>query len=124
MKTEPYLKCNITRMERRTMALFRCGSLPLAIETGRYSRPPTPLDERYCSLCDLKSIENEKHFLLECPLYSDLRYNLFRECSTFIDNFENLNLDGKFICIMNCTNIQHYFCKCLNRFLVRRKLFI
>ena len=27
---------------RRVMALFRVGSLPLVIETGRYAKPPVP----------------------------------------------------------------------------------
>ena len=40
VKTEQYIKVSMSRMERRTMALFRSGALPIAIETGRYSRPP------------------------------------------------------------------------------------
>jgi len=31
------------RPYRRAMALFRAGSLLLAIETGRYARPPVPV---------------------------------------------------------------------------------
>ena len=48
VKAEPYVKINISRMERRTMALFRAGSLPLAIKTGRYSKSPIPINERLC----------------------------------------------------------------------------
>ena len=39
-----------------------------------YSRLPTPVDDR---LCDMGVVEIEKHFLLDCPLYSDLRYDLY-----------------------------------------------
>ena len=73
-------------MERRTMALLRSGALPIAIEIGRYSRLPTPVDDRLCDLCDMGVVENEKYFLVDCPLYSDLRYDLYYECSKYIDN--------------------------------------
>ena len=87
VKTEQYIKVSRSRMERRTMAHFRSGALPIAIETGRYSRPPTPVDDRLCDLCDMVVVENEKHFLLDSPLYSDLRYYLYYECSKYIDIF-------------------------------------
>jgi hypothetical protein len=60
-------------MERRTMALFRSGALPIAIETSRYSRTSTPVDSTLFDLCDMGVVESEKNFLLDCPLYSDLR---------------------------------------------------
>ena len=78
VKTEQYIKVSMSRRERRTMALFRSGALPIAIET--------PVDDRLCDLCDMGVVENEKHFLLDCPLYSDLRYDLYYECSKYIDN--------------------------------------
>jgi hypothetical protein len=77
----------LSRMERRTMALFRSGALPIAIETSRYSRTSTPVDSTLFDLCDMGVVESEKHFLLDCPLYSDLRYDLYYECSKYIDNF-------------------------------------
>jgi len=124
VETEPYIKLNISRMERRTMALFRAGSLPLAYETGRYSRPPIPVNERYCVLCDNSAVETEKHFLMECPLYTDLRYDLFYESAKYIENFDDLDNNQKFINIMNCSNIQHTFCKHLHKFFIRRRLFV
>ena len=50
VKSAPYVLQNISRFERRTMALFRSGALPLAYEIGRYSRPPVPVDDRLCVL--------------------------------------------------------------------------
>ena len=94
-------------MERRTMALFRSETLPIAIETGRYSRTSTPVDSTMCDLCDMGVVEKEKHFLLDCPLYIDLRYDLYYECSKCIDNFYMLNNDDKFINMMYCIEIQH-----------------
>ena len=44
----------------------------LKVETGRWQKPTAiPFNERKCTLC-LK-LEDEFHFLLECPLFKDLR---------------------------------------------------
>ena len=67
----------VHRPYRRVMALFRAGSLPLAIETGRYARPPVPVENRLCIVCNKNCVETEKHFLLDCPLYDDMRLILF-----------------------------------------------
>ena len=45
------------------------------IETGRFSTPVTPLSNRLCKFCNLNCIEDEIHFLIECPLYNDIRSN-------------------------------------------------
>ena len=50
------------------------GILPLQKETGRYFR--RTLNERLGLLCDKKSIEDEYHFLLSCPVYNIERTNL------------------------------------------------
>jgi hypothetical protein len=39
VETAKYVKIKLPRSVRRATALFRSGSLPLAIETGRYVRP-------------------------------------------------------------------------------------
>lgn len=53
------------------LSRFRLSSHSLAIETGRYSA--TPREERLCTFCNMKSVENEYHFLLVCPHYSEIR---------------------------------------------------
>jgi hypothetical protein len=42
-------------------------------ETGCWSIPKMPWDERVCHLCDTKKVEDEKHFLLDCPAYTHIR---------------------------------------------------
>ena len=49
----------------------------LVIETGRYMRPYKKPNERFCPLC--KKAEDEKHFLVSCPVYQEKRKSLF-EC--------------------------------------------
>ena len=65
---------NLNRSERSILAQFRCGILPLRIETGRYvgEKP----EERLCKVCQSGQIENELHFLFNCVLYNDFRNNL------------------------------------------------
>jgi hypothetical protein len=52
-----------------TLFLSKSSAHSLAIETRRYNKPFAPTEERYCKYC-LNQVENEKHFLLYCPLLS------------------------------------------------------
>ena len=60
---------------RNALTKLRVSAHNLAIETGRH----IGLDEtdRKCKLCTLNAVESEYHFLLVCPLYSDLRSKYF-----------------------------------------------
>ncbi len=59
------------------MTRLRTSSHRLAIESGRWSRPNrTPLENRLCIVCMI--LEDEYHFVLECPLYADLRKTYIR----------------------------------------------
>ena len=62
---------NLSRCERSGMAQFRCGVLSLRIETGRFVGEQ--VGDRLCRFCDLNLVEDEKHFLLVCPSYMNLR---------------------------------------------------
>ena len=61
-----------------TIARFRMSSHTLAIETGRHAKPKIAKEERKCRYCNLDDVEDEKHFLLKCPLYSEERLSLFK----------------------------------------------
>ena len=70
-----------------------------------------------CKFCNANSVENEIHFLMLCPLYSDIRYELFQTLE-FINNFNMMNVENKFIELMNCDKIQivlHYITFFLHR---------
>ena len=54
---------------RKTFTRFRCSSHFLEIERGRYVGKLE--HERLCSVCNI--VENEFHFVMICPLYSELR---------------------------------------------------
>jgi hypothetical protein len=122
LEKEDYLNINIPRYQRSAYTKLRCGVLPLAIETGRYTR--TPLEQRLCTLCNLEKVENEVHFLIECPMYVDLRYNLIQKACTENNNFMNLNDTDKFNFIMKCPKITLNVIKSVDTMFLRRKTFV
>ena len=75
-----FVLSNIPRSVRRTMAPFRTGALPLAVETGRY------LNDRLCKLCDNSVVAHEQHVMMNCPLYSDIRFELIQNAKRLIVN--------------------------------------
>ena len=98
-ETEEYVKSNISRYTRSLFAQFRLGILPLKIESGRFKRQP--LAERICENCTLNEIEDEIHFLCKCPLYSSLRFALFKKATELSERFNFLSEDDKFLFLMN-----------------------
>ena len=61
---------------------------------------------------------------MNCSLYEELRYEFFEKAKTFIENFEHLNFDVKFISLMNCDEIQSTLTYTLFKFYQRRLKFI
>ena len=114
--TEQYLLQNIPIRYRSAFAKFRCGVAPLKIETGRYER--LDLDKRLCFNCD--NIEDEKHVLLTCPLYEDLRQSLFIDIIQQNYMFLTLSDDEKFIFLFKNENVCSSVAKICHNILLRR----
>ena len=79
------------------LAKFRLSCHSLAIETGRYIRPPLPPEKRPCQVC--KVIEDEKHFLLQyyVTTFSLQEFDsLILVATKNIPNFSHLTLDRRF----------------------------
>ena len=72
-----FIKKPLSFIQRKFLAKFRLGVLQIRLETGRYERPKLPAIERTCKICNLNTVEDETHYLLYCPKYSDLRQTLF-----------------------------------------------
>ena len=62
----------------------------LRIETGRHYRPMLPVEDRICWCCGV-GVEDEKHFMVICPLYAMERLQLFQ--AIFLVSGERLRLD-------------------------------
>ncbi|KAK6171961.1 hypothetical protein SNE40_018378 [Patella caerulea] len=119
-KTENYLVFNLPRNERSILAQFRCGVLPLRVETGRFIGEK--LEDRTCQMCAHNCIEDEKHFILSCSLYSDLRQYWFNEATSDLQSSQMQDND-RLIYLMN--NLPRRCAKFLTRAFLRprNKLF-
>lgn len=119
---EPYLNINMPGKYRSAFAKFRCGVAPIRIETGRYEG--VDIMNRLCfnDRCVLDNlVENEKHVILNCPLYSLLRIELYDRASSFYPEFLTLSDDEKFIYLFKNENICFYTAKICHDILIQRK---
>jgi hypothetical protein len=74
---QKYLTFNINKYVRSLLAKLRLSAHILAIETGRFCKPTIPANERFCKACKDK-VEDEHHFLIECPIYNSVRDTFFK----------------------------------------------
>ena len=68
--------CNIYQSflddrKRCIISRWRLSCHRLFIETGRYTSPPTPRENRKCRLCNV--LEDEYHAIFICPYYIVIR---------------------------------------------------
>ena len=89
---------------RTAITTFRISCHSLAIERGRYVRPPLPPERRLCPVCNV--VEDEKHFLLVCTSSQSLpEHNvLMKSCERAIVNFSHLDTNMKFTLMMSSAN--------------------
>ena len=76
---QSYLSKAIDFKYRKEITKFRISNHRLNIEVGRYKNVVRQL--RVCTLCDHNNIEDEFHFILKCPFYSDIwkLYNVYQK---------------------------------------------
>ena len=91
------------------------------IDTGRYEG--LPIDQRLCPFCNV--LEDEKHVVLECSLYDDIRSDLIDKAISLVPEFQGLHSVDKMptlftnlslirSCAKNCYLIvqRRIFCIC------------
>ncbi len=83
---ENYLTCINNFKSRKALCGFRISAHTLQIEKGRFSK--IPREERICKNCSLNKIEDEEHFLCQCPKFDDMRHELFEFYKYKISEFE------------------------------------
>ena len=96
---EPYLKEVTNSKHRSALTKLRLSAHRLEIETGRYTRPKTTVENRTCAYCKHlghTEVEDEIHFLVRCPMYEEIRENLLPR--QILQN--NSNDEQKFVDIM------------------------
>ena len=89
-KMEPYTTSQMPFSLKKVLSKFRCSDHDLHIEKGRHKG--LPVEERLCTMCKDNCIEDETHFLTECPAYEELRMPLLR-----LANVESLPPNLQFV---------------------------
>ena len=108
---EPYLLISFKRKVRSYISQFRCGILPLRVETGRFGTHYIPENERLCNFCNSGNIENEYHFVFDCTIYEIYRTELFDNMYNIYPDLNTLNRDEQMKCFMSREGIKifsHY----------------
>ena len=91
---------------------FRLSNHRLMIETGRHTKnkkdDKIPKEKRFCPFCPRK-IENEFHFIFECPIYTHLRSRHLEGFFSSIYGFSFLPNDSKMRMVLS--NLEYDTCK-------------
>ena len=96
---EPYISCVNNRNQRSNITRLRISAHSLQIEQGRWSGKP--LSERTCNYCDTASVDDEGHFLLSCPTFSQKRNCFFGKLGSLgIVLDEGMSLQEKLVKIL------------------------
>ena len=89
---------------------LRISDHKLNIETGRYDN--ISRCNRICPLCGL-SVEDEIHFLFDCPKYSLIRDDFCNKIDNRIPNYKHIPISTLITQLMNSSDY------CLNKQLVQ-----
>ena len=84
---------------RRALVKLRISNYKLMIEVGRYNQ--TTKDNRHCPVCGCNVIDDEVHFLFQCPKYSKIRNKFHYKVKTLIPNITQLPINGLINELMN-----------------------
>ena len=90
-RREPYLKSVKNVKDRISMTKFRLSNHELMIEKGRHLN--LEISERKCSFCNC--VEDEIHFLIDCPTYDPLRCDLFNAAEEKLSDVDFKSFDRK-----------------------------
>ena len=103
---EPYLRLVSNSKHRTALTRLRLSAHRLEIETGRYTIPKTEAENRYCAHCKFEghtAVEDEIHFLINCPMLDKLREDMLPP--QILKN-ENMSDVCKFVEIMTNYDIK------------------
>ena len=113
----PYVVKPLSFVQKKFISKTRLGSLPIRLETGRFSRPRLEEHLRICLVCDQgafgdQNVENEHHYIFVCRAYENLRatwlskLNLpenfgglqdFEQLGIVLNKAENVKLTSQFL---------------------------
>ena len=114
---EDYLRTIRNPAHRISMTKLRLGVHSLRIQTGKYgNRGVTiPVEGRMCLVCNRGYIEDERHFLMYCPGYDNIRNELHSLLPSHDVVFKSLNDEDKIRYLLTLENkttpkiVEHMF---------------
>ena len=113
-KVEPYLALE-NFFDRQIMAQIRTGSNFLEVEIGRRTR--TAHNDRVCTCCQKKEVEDEQHFIFECGAYEAIR-------GKYSDLFDDQKDLRKFFMKDDSKRVARFLTQCrTHRSLLRHEIF-
>ena len=112
IRLEKHLVFNINFRHKKAISRFRMSNHTLMIEKGRHKK--IERNERKCYFCKDK-IEDELHFLIDCPLYTPSRTILEMACNEVCIRYKDYSEEQKFIFLM--TNEHEKIIKALGKYI-------
>ena len=100
-RQEPYISNIQNKSQRAWLTRFRVSAVSnLGLESGRYTNPVTPVNERTCRYCDTNCVDDEKHALFECSTFSLKRNCFIGRISSLIPNFSKLTPEDQLVTVL------------------------
>ena len=101
--TPTYINSRIPKSHRTVITKLRIGVYPINIETGRHRKEK--LENRTCPRCR-GQVEDETHYLIDCPLYGKMRSVLYKSVNTALQiEIETLNSSEKLQILLDSPKI-------------------
>ena len=97
------------------LSRYRTSAHTLRIETGRYTRPVTPIIDRICCYCEENTIDDEKHFILFCDTFKLKRQCFMSRMRVLFPQFDVITVDEKMWFILCPPTVD--LAKCVSKFL-------
>ena len=108
---EPYITNVQNKSQRAWLTRYRVSAVPtLRMESGRYTRPVTPIAARFCRYCSENILDDEKHAILTCKTFTLKRNCFFGKISSLLPNFQQMALDDKLLAILCPKNADIALC--------------
>ena len=98
---EPYITNILNKSQRAWLTRYRVSAVPtLGIESGRYTRPVTPVTSRVCKYCSSNKLDDEYHAILECDTMSIKRNCFFGKITSMLPDFREMSPENKLLTIL------------------------
>ena len=78
----------------------------LGIESGRYTRPVTPVASRLCKYCSSNRIDDEQHAILECNTFFVKRNCFLGKMIAILPRFEQMSPEHRLLTILCPSNVK------------------